>query len=234
MFFDYNEEVQSKHIFKFFSCWGENREAKFWTFKTSEKAWSNSLTFRSEKAVNENHRHVKKNPSNRISSNLLDFGFLSTDILFCNKTLTDKRVLSWSFFVRKANFWIQSPAVSWISALSKHFSPCCCSRHVDPRADWSPPKEVLFQWSLDHDWPVLWWRCSVPSSSVCLLYNPMTKATSLLKDCLFPCVSTKSTAAALTFFYFCPGTRAGLSKLRKRGKTISKLWRITTKSWGKI
>ena len=55
------------------------------------------------------------------------------------------------------------------------------------QADWSTPKELLFQ-SLD--WPALWWRRSV--LSVCLLFDLMTNATSPLKDCLFPCVSTKS------------------------------------------
>ena len=55
------------------------------------------------------------------------------------------------------------------------------------QADWSTPKELLFQ-SLD--WPALWWRRSV--LSVCLLFDLMTNATSPLKDCLFPCVSTRS------------------------------------------
>ena len=55
------------------------------------------------------------------------------------------------------------------------------------QADWSMPKELLFQ-SLD--WPALWWRRSV--LSVCLLFDLMTNATSPLKDCLFACVSTKS------------------------------------------
>ena len=53
--------------------------------------------------------------------------------------------------------------------------------------EWSTPKELLLQ-SLD--WPALWWRRSV--LSVCILFDLMTNATSPLKDCLFPCVSTKS------------------------------------------
>ena len=40
------------------------------------------------------------------------------------------------------------------------------------QADWSTPKELLFQ-SLD--WPALWWRRSV--LSVCLLFDLMTNAT---------------------------------------------------------